>query len=102
MIRKMIRRYRAKRALKNIRETLAFFGHDVDNMTDDQLLHAVHKTAEEMTRILRNFGVTAIEARDSLLKLNQAIRESKGLISFEYEQLPGATPREVDSDDTRH
>jgi hypothetical protein len=76
MIKGLMTRWRAarvkaerQRALRNIRETFAFFGYPVDDMTDEALEQGVVRIAQTMSRC----GLSVDDAGRALQQFARAL-----------------------------
>lgn len=61
-------KYRHKRALQNIRNTFAYFGHDTSRLVDEDIERGVIMLSEAM----RTFGISSKEASDFFARVSDA------------------------------
>ena len=68
---KRISERKRKKAIKNIRETFAIFGHDVSDMTDEELEEGMARVSLAMSKVgltVREFAETMQKFANMMLK----------------------------------
>ena len=68
-IKRHIETRKRKKLIRNFRGQLAFLGHDVSNMTDEEIEEHVARAGEFMSSAAQKAGLSAQEMGDSLVKL---------------------------------
>ncbi len=63
---RLIEQIRIKRALKNIRWGFAFFGMDLSDLSDGELLEQFDKALPAFSETMKQVGVTAQEFAEAL------------------------------------
>jgi len=51
-----------RRILRNIRESMLFFGYDTSRLSDEELEHRIIRSSLKLAKAARKLGITAAEA----------------------------------------
>lgn len=62
---RLIERYNRWRAIRTLRSTFAFFGHDLSHLSDEEIIKGVY----DFSILFAGTGITADEAAIALLEL---------------------------------